>query len=215
MPTVGQNVATIDLPDMYIKIWDVGGQLSLRRLWQSYYKSCHAIVFIVDSTDMGSGELDATGTGGDGRWHGRKRSYFSMPVQTDEEGGGEQKEVKSPTSPSTPWTPFTPTMLSTYQGQGRLEEAKLVLESVLENEEVQGVPILILANKQDREDCLEVVRIKEGFVRKVFEGEKGGMVRDSRVLPVSALKGTRVKEAVDWVKSRVVWNKEGRPPVMR
>ena len=71
--------------------------------------------------------------------------------RTDEEGGGEQKEVKSPTSPSTPWTPFTPTMLSTYQGQGRLEEAKLVLESVLENEEVQGVPILILANKQDRE----------------------------------------------------------------
>ena len=215
MPTVGQNVATIDLPDMYIKIWDVGGQMSLRRLWQSYYKSCHAIVFIVDSTDLGSGELDEAGKRGDGRWHGRKRSYFSMPVLKDDEADADEKEVKSPTSPSTPWTPFTPTTLSTHQGQGRLEEAKLVLESVLENEQVQGVPILVLANKQDREDCLEVVRIKEGFVRKVFEGEKGGMVRDSRVLPVSALKGTGVKEAVEWVKSRVVWNKEGRPPIMR
>lgn len=200
---------------MYIKIWDVGGQLSLRRLWQSYYKSCHAIVFIVDSTDLGSGELNEVGKGGDGRWHGRKRSYFSMPVHRDDAEEGEQNEIKSPVSPSTPWTPFTPTTLSTHQGQGRLEEAKLVLESVLENEQVQGVPILVLANKQDREDCLEVVRIKEGFVRKVFEGEKGSMVRDSRVLPVSALKGTGVKEAVEWVKSRVVWNKEGRPPVMR
>ena len=216
MPTVGQNVATIDLPEMYIKIWDVGGQLTLRRLWQSYYKSCHAIVFVVDSTDMGSGELDeGGGKGGDGKWHGRKRSYFSMPVQKDGEEDGEQKDVKSPITPSSPWAPFTPTTLGAHQGQGRLEEAKMVLESVLENEEVQGVPILVLANKQDREDCLEVIRIKEGFVRRVFEGDKGGMVRDSRVLPVSALKGTGVKEAVEWVKSRVVWNKEGRPPVMR
>ena len=214
VPTVGQNVATINLPDMYIKIWDVGGQLSLRRLWQSYYKSCHGVVFILDSTDLGSGELkDGQGKTGDGKWHGRKKSYFSMPMKESEEG--EEKEIKSPGTPSTPWTPFTPTTLSAHQGQGRLEEAKMVLESVLENSEVAGVPVLVLANKQDREDCLEVVRIKEGFVRKVFEGEKGGMVRDSRVLPVSALKGTGVKEAVEWVKSRVVWNKEGRPPAMR
>jgi ADP-ribosylation factor related protein 1 len=34
-------------------------------------------------------------------------------------------------------------------------------------------------------------------------------------LPLSALTGTGVKEAVDWVCSRVKWNKEGRPPVMR
>jgi ADP-ribosylation factor related protein 1 len=59
------------------------------------------------------------------------------------------------------------------------------------------------------------VRIKEGLVKKVFEGEKGGSIRDSRVLPVSALEGTGVREAVEWVRSRVKWNKEGRPPVMR
>lgn len=206
--------------------------MTLRRLWTSYYKSCHGVVFVVDSTDLGSGEIDGAegeGAGVGGKWHGRKRSYFSMPVGKSGDGeggedgddgeGGEKekvKEVNSPKSPSTPWTPFTPTMLGGTLGQqGRLEEARMVLESVLENEDVAGVPILVLANKQDREDCLEVVRIKEGFVRKVFEGEKGGMVRDSRVLPVSALKGTGVKEAVEWVKSRVVWNKEGRPPVMR
>ncbi len=57
--------------------------------------------------------------------------------------------------------------------------------------------------------------VEEGFVRPIFEGEKGGMVRDSRVLPVSALRGSGVKEAVEWVRSRVVWNKEGRAPVMR
>jgi len=145
---------------MYLKIWDVGGQHSLRKLWQSYYTSCHAIVFIIDSTDIGDGDLDRD----DG---------------------------------------------------GRLDECRLVLEDVLQNSETEGVPVLILANKQDREDCVEVVRIKEGLVKKVFEGEKADSIRDSRVLPVSALTGTGVREAVDWLRSRVRWNKESRPPVMR
>lgn len=146
---------------MYLKIWDVGGQHSLRKLWQSYYTSCHAIVFIIDSTDIGDGSLESADV------------------------------------------------------NGRLEECRLVLEDVLGNEETEGVPLLVLANKQDREDCVEVVRIKEGLVKKVFEGGKGAAIRDSRVLPVSALTGTGVKEAVEWVRTRVKWNKEGRPPVMR
>jgi ADP-ribosylation factor related protein 1 len=161
VPTVGQNVSTITLPDMYLKIWDVGGQLSLRTLWQSYYASCHAIVFIIDSTDIGDGDLDHEHT------------------------------------------------------TGRLDECRLVLEDVLQNSETEGVPLLILANKQDREDCVEVMRIKDGLVKKVFEGEKASSIRDSRVLPVSALTGTGVREAIDWVRSRVKWNKESRPPVMR
>jgi ADP-ribosylation factor related protein 1 len=55
--------------------------------------------------------------------------------------------------------------------------------------------------------------------------------RDSRVLPISALEGYAstiytcvlangsyslgVKEAVEWLKLRVMWNKESRPPNMR
>ena len=147
---------------MYLKIWDVGGQLSLRRLWQSYYASCHAIVFIIDSTDIGDGRFE-----------------------------------NSDVNP------------------GRLDECRQVLEDVLQNSDAEGVPLLILANKQDREDCVEVVRIKEGLVKKVFEGDKAASIRDSRVLPVSALTGTGVREAVEWVRSRVKWNKESRPPVMR
>lgn len=154
---------------MYLKVWDVGGQHSLRKLWQSYYRSCHAIVFVVDSSDLGA--LDA-----------------------------ESESTHSYTDGS---------------AIGRLDECRLVLESVLQSDDTVGVPILVLANKQDREDCVETVRIKEALVRRVFEGDKGGGVRDSRVLPVSALEGTGVREAVEWVCSRVRWNREGRPAVMR
>ena len=249
VPTVGQNVATIDLPEMYLKMWDVGGQMTLRRLWMGYYKVCHAVVFVVDSSDLGSGidvfdeavrNVDAnrparSGVVGDaagntaGRgWQGggarlksfRKNSALAMEIGDMAEGnsldspGGEGRDWAA-AWPKTPTTPITPGALLGGRNHGRLEEAREVLESVLGHEDMGGVPILVLANKQDREDSLEVVRIKEGFVRKVFEGEKGGLIRDSRVLPVSALKGTGVREAVDWVKSRVMWNKEGRPPVMR
>ncbi|KAI9675773.1 MAG: ADP-ribosylation factor protein 3 [Caeruleum heppii] len=167
VPTVGQNVAIVSLPDLYLKVWDVGGQHSLRKLWHSYYSSCHAIVFVLDSSDIG--DADVT-----------KISAPASATQT-----------------------------------GRLDECRLVLEDVLHHVDTEGVPLLVLANKQDREDCVEVMRIKEGLVRKVFEGSKGSSVRDSRVLPVSALTGTGVREAVEWLCSRVKWNKEARPPVMR
>ncbi|EGE85762.1 hypothetical protein RJZ56_000241 [Blastomyces dermatitidis] len=195
VPTVGQNVATIPLPDMYLKIWDIGGQISMRGLWQSYYSSCHAIIFVVDSADVGEdadvSRLASTGCKGGG-------------PNASSSAKGPSGAITEPMSAIDPRGEF-----------GRLDECREVLESVLQNSETVGVPILVLANKQDREDCVEVVRIKEGFVRKVFEGEEGGGMRDSRVLPVSALMGSGVREAVEWVRSRVKWNKEGRPPVMR
>jgi ADP-ribosylation factor related protein 1 len=200
VPTVGQNVSTIPLPDMNLKIWDVGGQISMRGLWQSYYSSCHAIIFVVDSADVGQ-DPDITRL----LSSSRRASSVAGPARNNTRG-------------STSAEAFSEQNVGINAASsefGRLDECRQVLESVLQNADVAGVPILVLANKQDREDCVEVVRIKEGLVRKVFEGETGGGVRDSRVLPVSALLGSGVQAAVEWVQSRVKWNKEGRPPVMR
>lgn len=242
VPTVGQNVATIPLPEMYLKIWDVGGQLTMRRLWQSYFGSCHAIVFVVDSTDVGQdpnlARLMAGGTAADGQTDdgadsdpGADADPTAVNGRNDDRdgdgdigvgGSGGNSNNKSgsgpgPGSKSTTASAASPSSSSSASPSqlGRLDECRRVLESVLHHADTAGVPILVLANKQDREDCVEVVRIKEGFVRPVFEGEVGGLVRDSRVLPVSALRGTGVREAVNWIQSRVQWNKEGRPPVMR
>ncbi|KAI9372608.1 P-loop containing nucleoside triphosphate hydrolase protein [Aspergillus egyptiacus] len=203
VPTVGQNVCTISLPDMYLKIWDVGGQISMRNLWQSYYSSCHAIIFVVDSTDVGQNpDITRLPSSSNGRKHSAASS--GSGTTADNEGHENESFAEEMAGINAPGSDF-----------GRLDECRQVLESVLRHSDVAGVPILVLANKQDREDSVEVVRIKEGFVRKVFEGETGGGVRDSRVLPISALIGSGVQEAVEWVQSRVKWNKEGRPPVMR
>ena len=183
------------MSDMYLKIWDVGGQHSLRKLWQSYYKSCHAIIFVIDSSDVGDADL--------GFLEAQKHRQKKKGTPIDGAIANTDPEIES-TGGS-----------GSREHAGRLEECKLVLESVLASVDTVGVPILVLANKQDREDCVETVKIKEGLIKPIFEGEKGSGVRDSRVLPISALTGTGVKEAVEWVRSRVRWNKEGRPPMMR
>lgn len=175
--------------------------MKLRNLWQSYYASCHAIIFVVDSSDVGEDpDLE--------RLPGYSSRKSSVATESSPVTGSE--EVVAETENDEPRPPF-----STQDTYGRLDECREVLQSVLQHSDTAGVPVLVLANKQDREDSAEVLKIKEGFVRKVFEGEEGGEIRDSRVLPVSALMGTGVKEAVEWISNRVKWNKEDRPPVMR
>lgn len=67
------------------------------------------------------------------------------------------------------------------------------IERIITNDQVEGVPILMLANKQDVDGALRVEEIKEVFNRIAV---KLG-ARDSRVLPVSALTGYGYKT---WIK---------------
>ncbi|PRT56444.1 ADP-ribosylation factor-like protein 3 [Wickerhamiella sorbophila] len=143
VPTVGQNVARIQVNKVNLKIWDVGGQESLRNMWESYYEDAHVVVFVVDSTD-----------------------------------------------------------------RARIEECRDTLDKVVSSDVLEGTPVLMLANKQDRDDCLEVEDIKEIF-NKIAEKMSA---RDSRVLPVCALDGTGVVEAAEWIISRLLRNKNYRPP---
>jgi ADP-ribosylation factor related protein 1 len=41
----------VDIKSSRINFWDLGGQKDLQSIWERYYSECHAIVFVVDSTD--------------------------------------------------------------------------------------------------------------------------------------------------------------------
>lgn len=41
----------MDIKSSRINFWDLGGQSELQPIWERYYSECHAIVFVVDSTD--------------------------------------------------------------------------------------------------------------------------------------------------------------------
>lgn len=69
----------------------------------------------------------------------------------------------------------------------------------------------MLANKQDMENSLRVEQIKEIFNQIAL---KLG-ARDSRVLPVSALKGDGVRDSIDWLYTRLLRNRPNRPPISK
>ena len=52
-PTVGMNLAKIQMKGSKIVFWDLGGQKKMRSIWERYYKEANAVVFVVDSADMG------------------------------------------------------------------------------------------------------------------------------------------------------------------
>ena len=92
----------------------------------------------------------------------------------------------------------------------RIEQVKEALETVILKEQ-EGVPILMLCNKQDLPDALQVYEIKEIFNQIALRLE----ARDSKVLAISALQGTGITDAIQWIHTRIVANQQHRPPVFK
>ena len=90
----------------------------------------------------------------------------------------------------------------------RIEQSKETFNSMIKNEHVRGVPLLVAANKQDLVDCMGVREVKP-----LFEGNLelvGG--REVMTLATSGLAGDGVVEGIDWVAQCVVRNEAVRPP---
>lgn len=52
-PTVGMNLAKINFKGSKVIFWDLGGQVKMRSMWEKYYQEANAVVFVVDSADLG------------------------------------------------------------------------------------------------------------------------------------------------------------------
>ena len=50
-PTVGLNMGRMRINRTQITFWDLGGQSSLRSLWESYFSEAHGLLYVVDSAD--------------------------------------------------------------------------------------------------------------------------------------------------------------------
>ncbi|KAJ2233812.1 ADP-ribosylation factor protein 3 [Coemansia sp. RSA 1722] len=91
----------------------------------------------------------------------------------------------------------------------RMKEAKEVLGNLIRVDELEGLPLLVAANKCDLEDA-ELVRVKElinGMADSLDE-------RDVRVVETSGLAGTGISAAMEWLHSRIIDNKDRKPPVV-
>lgn len=76
-------------------------------------------------------------------------------------------------------------------------------------ENIVSVPILMMANKQDLPQAIDLVTLKTGvFIQLVSELE----ATDSKLLPVSVLENQGLKESLEWLVTRLVYNKPNRAP---
>lgn len=79
----------------------------------------------------------------------------------------------------------------------------------LEEQSTINVPILMMANKQDLPQAIDLVSLKTGvFIQLVSELE----ATDSKLLPVSVLENQGLQESLEWLVSRLVYNKHNRAP---
>jgi len=53
VPTVGFAVETIKIRNVTLNVWDVGGQDRIRPLWRHYFIGTDALIYVVDSSDVG------------------------------------------------------------------------------------------------------------------------------------------------------------------
>jgi len=51
IPTIGCNVETVDYKNLSFKVWDIGGQDRIRKLWRHYYRGTEGSIFVTDSND--------------------------------------------------------------------------------------------------------------------------------------------------------------------
>jgi len=79
---------------------------------------------------------------------------------------------------------------------------------MIQSELLKGVPLLVLANKQDLPDCMGVREVKPIF------NENAHLIgqRDCMVMPVSALTGDGVDEGIKWLVQCIQRNSILRPP---
>jgi len=52
LPTVGFNVETVKYKNVYLNVWDVGGQDKIRPLWRHYYTGSQGLIFVLDCADQ-------------------------------------------------------------------------------------------------------------------------------------------------------------------
>ncbi|XP_014246398.1 ADP-ribosylation factor-related protein 1 [Cimex lectularius] len=90
----------------------------------------------------------------------------------------------------------------------RINESRETFEKMISCENLIGVPLLVLANKQDIPDCMGVREVKPIFKKNTnLIGS-----REIMVMAVSALNGEGVNEGITWLVDCIKRNGHKRPP---
>ena len=129
-PTVGLNIGRMQVNRAKLILWDLGGQTSLRAIWEKYYAEAHGLIYVVDASDP-----------------------------------------------------------------DRFEESRAVLQQLLSHPDLTGIPLLVLANKQDALGAVPPQEIEACFGLQQTVSSS----QPRKVLGVAALTGDGIQDSVAWM----------------
>ncbi|ESN93080.1 hypothetical protein HELRODRAFT_156111 [Helobdella robusta] len=93
--------------------------------------------------------------------------------------------------------------------ENRLDESKSAFDQMISNASLQGVPLLVLANKQDLPNCVSM-----NIIDKLFCQEQSDMIqRSCKTQSASALTGEGIDEGIKWLVNCIKNNSFFRPPL--
>jgi GTPase SAR1 family protein len=135
---------------------DLGGQTALRDLWEKYYAQTQALVYVVDSTlPFRSPAVTAPGKAGEGTG----TAAFPLPAP--------------PQPSSSPPDHFTRKELEELYRPDRQLLAQLLQHPLL-----QGVPVLLLSNKVDETQHMQLATVQEAMQLADLAADRAFYVRE-------------------------------------
>lgn len=141
VPTVGFNMRKVRSGNTTIKVWDIGGQPRFRSMWERYCRGVSAIVFVVDSSvplTSSKGEARGTSTAAS-----TSTSWAAKPAPCSTAAGKGDAHVTAPAVAS------AGAVGSSTQSSSAWNIATEELHALIERPHLAGVPLLVLATKND------------------------------------------------------------------
>ncbi|PWN22739.1 P-loop containing nucleoside triphosphate hydrolase protein [Microstroma glucosiphilum] len=142
VPTVGFNMRKIQSGNVQIKMWDIGGQPRFRSMWERYCRGVSAIVFVVDSA------IPRPST------EQQPASATSTAVETAPDPSAD-KQSRAAALTTAAGTGSASSRLANIAWHTATEE----LHALVSRPELAGIPLLVLATKNDVKGAASVEEV--------------------------------------------------------
>ncbi|WVO18030.1 hypothetical protein L204_105728 [Cryptococcus depauperatus] len=187
-PTVGQNIGKISLPSTTLHFYDLGGQRDIRSIWEKYYDECHAVVFVLDATDQA--RLSETWEVFDEVLNSPRLLNLPLLLLANKQDSPTSLSVAEIRESFEAWQRSLSNRESDSSAQAAEYKGKGKGKAPMRNadDSVQGQQLETSARKSNEWD--------DG-------GAKAERMASLDVMGASALEGTGIRDAVNWLYIRV------------
>ena len=191
-PHYNYNIENAEFDTFTLTSWDLGGQDKIRPLWRHFYPGTNAIIYVVDSNDR---ERLSDTFSDDGKINLLTFGFIRAALnQFDDE---------------MIWPIDVSSIIFNYGkccNDYTFYSAKYELDLLLAEEALQGVPLLVFANKHDLPNAVSVNEVTDTLgLNRILQKDRKWHIEAS-----IATTGEGIKDGFNWLNDVVINDKKGK-----